>query len=87
MTELVERGGEGRGLGKTSEVAEEAQLAGLECIQQVLQEQATKQAREHAHRQEEVGAASDPARAVERGAATRHHAMNMRMVAPTPTIP
>jgi hypothetical protein len=30
---LVERGGEGRGLGKTSEVAEEAQLAGLECIQ------------------------------------------------------
>jgi len=32
-TELVERGGEGRGLGKTSEVAEEAQLAGLECIQ------------------------------------------------------
>jgi hypothetical protein len=84
---LIEPGGEGRGLGKTGKVAEEAQLAGVECLLEVLQEQSTKQAREHAHRQEEVGAASDPARAVERGAATRHHAMNMRMVAPTPTIP
>jgi hypothetical protein len=37
-------------------------------------------AREHAHGQEETGTASDPARAVERGAAARHHAMNVRMV-------
>ncbi len=65
--ELVEPGGEGRGLGHTGEFAEEAQLAGLECILQVLQEQATKQSREHAHGQEETGAASDPAPAVERG--------------------
>ena len=78
--QLVEPGGEGRGLGKTGELAEEAQLAGVECVLQVLQEQATKQAREHAHRQEEAGAASDPARAVERGAAAGHDAMNVRMV-------
>src|SRR3981189_1867728 len=79
-SELVEPGGEGRGLGKTGEVAEEADLASIECILQILQEQPTKQAREHAYRQEEVGAASDPARAVERGAAAWHHAMNVRMV-------
>ena len=56
--ELVKPGGEGRGLGKTGEVAEEAQFAGVECLLQVLEEQSTKQAREHAHRQEEAGAAS-----------------------------
>jgi hypothetical protein len=73
-------GGEGHGLGKTGEVAEEAQFAGVECILQILQEQFAEQAREHAHRQEEAGAASDPARAVERGAAAWYHAMNVRMV-------
>ena len=64
--ELVEPSSEGRGLGHTGEFAEEAQLAALECILQVLQEQAAKQSREHAHGQEETGAASDPPRAAGR---------------------
>jgi hypothetical protein len=80
VPELVEPGGKGRGLGETGEVAEEAQLAGIECILQVLEEQSTKQTREHAHGQEEAGSASDPACAVERGAAAWDHAMNVRMV-------
>ena len=42
--EFVEPGGEDRGLGKTGEIPEEAQLVGIEGIPQALQEQSTKQA-------------------------------------------
>ena len=78
--QLVEPVGEGRGLGEAGEVAEEAQLAGVEGGLQVLEEQPAEQAREHAHRQEEAGPAGDPARAVEREAAARHDAMDVRMM-------
>lgn len=37
-SELVEPGGEGRGLGHTGEVAEEAQLAGVECLLEILEQ-------------------------------------------------
>ena len=78
----LRRGGAAKacGLGKAGEIAEEAQLAGVEGVLQCLQEQAAEQAGEHAHRQEEAGAAGDPAGAVGRGAAARHDAMDMRMV-------
>jgi len=56
------------------------QLPRSESLLQVLQEQASEQTREHAHWQEEAGPAGNPVRAVEREAAARHHAMDMRMV-------
>jgi hypothetical protein len=71
---------ERRGLGVVGEIAEEAQLTRSEGELQAMQKQAAKQSREHAHRQEEAGPASDPAFAVERRPATRHHAMDVRMV-------
>src|SRR6267142_1284308 len=42
--EFVEPSGEDRGLGKTGEITEEAQFAGIEGIPQALQEQSTEQA-------------------------------------------
>ena len=44
LPEFEEPGGEDRGLGKTGEIPEEAQLVGIEGIPQALQEQWTKQA-------------------------------------------
>jgi hypothetical protein len=49
---------------KIGEIGEEPQLAGREGVLQLLQEQPSEQPREDAHRQEEAGAASDPAGAV-----------------------
>src|SRR5436305_13496361 len=72
--------GKCRGFGKVGEVVEEAKLASVEGVLESLQEQASKQPREHAHRQEEAGATSDPAGAVERGPTTRHDAVDMRVV-------
>ena len=45
-----------------------------------FEEQPAEQAREHAHRQEEAGAASDPARAVGRQAAAGNDDVDMRMM-------
>jgi hypothetical protein len=47
--------------GKIGEIGEEPQFAGPEGVLQLLQEQPSEQPREDAHRQEEAGAASDPA--------------------------
>ena len=47
---------------------------------QTLQEQAPEQTREHAHRQEEVRPAPNPAIAVRRDAAARHDAVDVRMM-------
>ena len=52
-----------------------------------LQDQPAEQAREHAHGEEEVGSAGNPALALKRDAATWHDDVHMRMVTPTPTIP
>src|SRR6516165_3291051 len=51
------------------------------------QEEPPEQAGKHPHRQKKAGLAAHPARPVERYPATRHNHMNVRMVAPTPTIP
>src|SRR6516225_120285 len=72
---------------KVGEIGEEPQLAGREGVLQLPQEQPAEQPRQHTHRQEEARPASDPAGAVERGAAAGNDAMDVRMMAPTPTIP
>ena len=45
---------EGSGVGQWSVIAEESETAGLVRCEELLQEQPAKQAREHAHRQEEA---------------------------------
>ena len=52
---------EGGRFGEAGEVAKEPQACGVEGGLQAFQEQPAEQAREHAHRQEEAGAAGDPA--------------------------
>src|SRR6266404_9919326 len=47
---------------------------------QLAQEQPAEQPRQHAHRQEETGATSDPAGAVKRGPAAGNDAMDVRMM-------
>jgi hypothetical protein len=49
------------------------------------QEEPPEQAGQHPHRQQKAGPAAHPARAVERDSAARH--VDVRVVAPTPTIP
>jgi hypothetical protein len=56
--------GENDRVGQISEIAEEVELAGLEGLPQVLQEQSPEQARQDPHGQEESGSASDPVLAV-----------------------
>ena len=51
-------------------------VGGLE----VLEEEATKEAREHAHRQKEAGSTRDPSRAIGREAAARDDTVQMRMM-------
>src|SRR5262244_2717509 len=50
-------------------------------------EEPPEQAGKHAHRQQEAGLAAHPARSIERYPTARHNHMDVRMVAPTPTIP
>jgi len=59
---------------------EELQHLALERRAQKLEEQATEQPRQHAHRQEEPRRTSHPALAVERDSTSRHNTVQMRMV-------
>jgi len=47
---------------------------------ELLQDQSSEQAREHAYGEEEAGPASDPALAIKRDAAAPHNHGDMRMV-------
>jgi hypothetical protein len=58
----------------------ELELAGVESPLEMLQKQATEQARQHPHRQEESRPAGDPAGAVGRQSAAGDHAMSMWMM-------
>src|ERR1700681_3836147 len=78
--ELAEMTFEALRFEKISELTEELQLAGAEAVLQFPQEQSAEQPREHAHRQEEAGATSDPAAAVERRSAAGNDAMDVRMM-------
>ena len=71
---------------KLSEITEEHELFFVECCLQALQEQPPIQSRQDANREEEVGPAADPA-SVGCEAAARHESVDVRMMAPTPTIP
>src|SRR5689334_17277172 len=58
----------------------ERQLAGFERGLKMTQEEPPVAPRQHFHRQEEAGAAGNPARAVRRGAAARDEAVDMWMM-------
>ena len=60
--------------------AEELQAVGFVGRDQPLQEQPTKQAREHTHWQEEARSARHPTLAVERDAAARYDHVDVRMM-------
>ena len=75
-----EQAGEGIGLCQVGEIAEEGQSPAIKGRSQFLQEQPAKQARQHAHGQEEPRPAGDPARAVGRDATARHDAMEVGMI-------
>lgn len=79
-TDFGEHAGEGIRLCQMGEIAEEAQPARIMGHLQFLQKAAAKQARQHAHGQEEPRPARDPACAVGRDAPARHDAMQVGMV-------
>src|SRR5580704_16811598 len=78
---------EGFWIGQRHVLAEELQLSGTMSGSKLFQDEPSKQTRENLHGEKEVGPAGDPASPVQRDAATRHDHVDMRMVAPTPTIP
>src|ERR1700681_5029598 len=80
-------GREGSCVCERSVLAEELQLAGAMSDSKLLQDQPAEQARENTHVDEKVGPAGDPALTIGRDAAARRDHVDMRMVAPTPTIP
>ena len=65
----------------------EGQLFGGEGLLKRGQEQPAEETREHAHGQKEGRPAGDPTAAVTGETATGDDAMQMGMMAPTPTIP
>src|SRR5260370_33897037 len=65
------------GVGESRVIAEEVEVAGLMRRRELLQEQASEQPREHAHRQEEARPAGDPTLAIGREAAARHDAVDL----------
>jgi hypothetical protein len=82
-----ESGGKCLRLVETDESGKELQFTGIECCRQTFEEQMPEQAREHVIRKKEPWLAGDPTLAIGRDAATRDDAVNVRMMAPTPTIP
>src|SRR5215469_7827291 len=61
------------------ERSEELQLARVESLLQILQEQSTEQAGQHPHRQEEARAAGDPPGSIEGDSAARNDTMEVGM--------
>src|SRR6516162_1326822 len=79
--------GEGLTVPQALDLAKKREPACRVGVGERRQEEPPEQAGKHRHWQEKAGLAAHPARAVERYPATRHNHMNVRMVAPTPTIP
>ncbi len=75
-----EDGVEGALVGEQSEIAEEPEAASLVQGGDAFEKQATKEARQHAHRQEEAELAGDPARPVRGQAAAGNDDVDMRMM-------
>jgi len=80
LAEWLEPGGKGIRLSQPFEVAVEGQFPGMMQGPQSLEEQASKQARQHADMQEEPGLAGDPPGAVRRQASARHNHVDVGMV-------
>jgi hypothetical protein len=60
--------------------AEELQLTGGMSGGELVQEQSSEQPRQHAHREEKIRPASDPAVAVERESTARHDHVDVGMM-------
>src|SRR5258708_19578037 len=75
-----EPGGERLGVGEWFKLAVEMQRTRVEGMAQLFEKQTPEQAREYPHGQEETGATGDPVLAVRGDAATRHHAVHVRMM-------
>ena len=87
FAERREMRGEGLATAQASDLAEEPQSACRVGVSERGQEEPPEQAGQHPHRQQKAGLAAYPARAVERDPAARHDHVDVRVVAPTPTIP
>jgi hypothetical protein len=70
-----------------AQFTEEPELTASVCSYQILQEQSSESAREHAYREEELRSAADPSSPVGREPTAGYDAVDMGMMAPTPTIP
>jgi hypothetical protein len=79
--------GEGLAATQALDVTKERQPARPVGVGEPRQEEPPEEAGEHAHWQKEVGSAVHPACTVERYPAGGHDHVDMRMMAPTPTIP
>src|SRR5207302_8028003 len=86
-TQRPQPGSEHGWRGQARQIAKEPELARIERRLEAGQEKPAVEARQHLYRQKEAGAAADPAAPVDRWPATRHDAVDMGMMAPTPTIP
>jgi hypothetical protein len=78
---------EGLAATQVPDLTKEREPAPRVGVSERRQEEPPEQAGKHAHRQQEARLAAHPANAVERYPAARHNHMDVRMVAPTPTIP
>ena len=68
-------------------VGKELQPPGLVGGGQPFEKQTSEEAREHLDGEKKAGPAGDPAFTVQRDPAARNKKVNVRVVAPTPTIP
>ena len=66
--------------GETGVIAKELQTAGVMGGDRLRQEHAPKEPRQHAHGEEEAGAARDPPLPIQRDAAARHDDVDVRVV-------
>ena len=87
LAQCSEKGLEGCRLGEGGLVGEELQSPGLVGGVQPVEEQATEEPGEDRNGEEKAEPAGDPALAIGRDAASRDDDVDMRMVAPTLTIP
>jgi len=78
---------QGGGRSQAGQIAEEPELTRFERRLEAGQEKPAVETRQHLYGQKEARAAADPAGPVGRWAAARHDAVDMGMMAPTPTIP
>ena len=80
-------GSEDFGRRQAGQIAKKLELARIVSRLEAGQKKPAVETRQHLYRQKEARAAADPTGPVGRWPATRHDAVDMGMMAPTPTIP